>query len=272
MKRVVRALVAVLSLQLAAACTPHAVEAGHIGVQTDWGEVQTESLSEGLYWEGLLGEEIINMDVRVQKRTAEASASSKDLQVVTTAIALNYRIDRSQVVAIYQNIGTLEQVESTIIDPVLQEAVKTATARYNAEELITSRTAVKEEITKYVTDSLTRSYVDVTDLSIVNFQFDDKYQDAIEAKQVAEQMALTATNDLRRIEVEAQQAEAVALGVANSMLIEARAEAERQDMLNKTLNADLIQWEAIQKWDGKLPVVGGEGAAILDISAIAATR
>jgi len=268
MTRVIRALLVVLSLQFAAACTPHTVDAGHIGVKTEWGEVQQEALQEGFYWKGIVGERIINMDARVQKRIAEASASSKDLQVVTTTIALNYRIDVTQAVELYQDIGTLSQVENTIIDPVLQEAVKTATAQYNAEELITSRTEVKEEITTYVTTSLERSHVTVTDLSIVNFQFDTKYQDAIEAKQVAEQKALTATNDLRRIEVEAQQAEAVALGVANSMLIEARAEAERQEMLNQTLNRELLEWQAIQKWDGKLPVVGGDSGAFVDVSGI----
>ena len=87
MKRSVRALLTALLLPLVAACTPHTVDAGHVGVKTDWGEVQPEALSEGLYWKGIAGEEIINMDARVQKRTAEASASSKDLQVVTTVIA-----------------------------------------------------------------------------------------------------------------------------------------------------------------------------------------
>ena len=197
---------AVLSLLAATsvACTPHTVPAGHVGVQTVWGAVQDDVLGEGLYWE-TPGKAVIDMDGRVQKKQADATASSKDLQVVTVIIALNYRIDTSQAVHIYQDIGTLGQVEHTIIDPVLQEAVKTATARYNAEELITKRREVKDAIADYVRERLTASNLTVTDLSIVNFQFDSKYQDAIEAKQVAEQKALTATNDLKRIEVEAKQ-------------------------------------------------------------------
>ncbi len=248
-------------------CTPHTVPAGHVGVKTQWGAVQDEIIHEGLYWEPP-GTAYIDLDARVQKKQADATASSKDLQVVTAIIALNYRLDADKAVAIYQNIGTLDQVESTIIDPVLQEAVKTATASYNAEELITKRREVKEAITLYVQDRLTQSNLTVTDLSIVNFQFDGKYQEAIEAKQVAEQKALTATNDLRRIEVEAKQREAQAQGEANAMLIEARAEAERQELLRSTMTPELVQWEAIQKWDGRMPMVSGGGNTLIDMGSI----
>ena len=103
----------------------------------------------------------------------------------------------------------------------------------------------------------------------MNFTFDDKYQDAIEAKQVAEQKALAATNDLRRIEVEAKQEEARAQGQANSMLIQAKAEAERQELLRRTMTPELVQWQAIQKWDGRMPVVSGSaGGTIIDVGSI----
>lgn len=248
-------------------CTPHTVPAGHAGVQTVWGAVQPDVVSEGLYWQPP-GTAYIDMDAKVQKKRAESTASSKDLQVVTVIIALNYRIDSTKAVEIYQNIGNLAAVGTTIIDPVLQEAVKTATARYNAEELITKRREVKEAITDYVRERLLASNLKVTDLSIVNFKFDDKYQDAIEAKQVAEQKALAATNDLRRIEVEAKQEEARALGQANSMLIQAKAEAERQELLRRTMTPELVQWQAIQKWDGRLPMVDGGGSTLIDVSGI----
>lgn len=248
-------------------CTPHTVPAGHVGVQTYWGAVQEGVVAEGLYWQ-TPGTGYIDMDARVKKKTANATASSKDLQVVTVNIALNYRLNADKAVEIYQNIGSPTQVESTIIEPVLQEAVKTATARYNAEELITKRREVKDAITDYVRERLEASNLTVTDFSIVNFQFDTKYQDAIEAKQVAEQKALTATNDLRRIEVEAKQREARAEGEANAMLIQARAEAERQELLRRTMTPELVQWQAIQKWDGRMPVVSGGGNTLVDVGAI----
>jgi len=251
-----------LALSLAA-CSPHVVEAGTVGVRVDWGAVQPGTMPEGLYWRQWLKSSIINVDARVQKKETRATASSRDLQVVTAVIALNYRLDPAHAATIFQSIGDARQVDVNIIDPVMQEAVKTATARYNAEELITKRPEVKAAITEYVTQVLEASHVQVLDLNIVNFQFDDLYQEAIEAKQVAEQKALAATNDLRRIEVEAKQNEAIAQGKANSALIEARAEAERQELLRKTITPELVQWQAIQRWDGRMPVVSGDGGGVL---------
>jgi prohibitin 2 len=215
----------------------------------------------------------VNVDARVQKKETKATASSRDLQVVTAVIALNYRLDPTKAAIIYQQIGDIDQVDHNVIDPVMQEAVKTATARYNAEELITKRPEVKQAITDYVTTVLNKSNVMVIDLNIVNFEFADQYQAAIEAKQVAEQKALAATNDLRRIEVEAKQGEAIATGVANSTLIQARAEAERQELLRNTITEELLQWQAIQKWDGHMPLVAGDGSgAFVDVAALAGAR
>lgn len=257
-----------LLLATLAGCSPHVVEAGTVGVRLDWGAVQPGAMPEGLYWRPWLKTNIINLDARVQKKQTKATASSRDLQVVTAVIALNYRLDPANAAVIYQEIGGLVAVDTNIIDPVLQEAVKTATARYNAEELITKRPEVKAAITEYVTEVLGQSHVKVLDLNIVNFQFDDQYQQAIEAKQVAEQKALAATNDLRRIEVEAKQNEAIAQGKANAALIEARAEAERQELLRKTITPELVQWQAIQRWDGRLPVVSDGGGTLVDVGAI----
>jgi len=258
---------------LASGCSPHVVEAGTVGVRVDWGAVNGGAMPEGLYWRPWLKTNIINLDARVQKKETRATASSRDLQVVTTIIALNYRLDPSEAPTIYQSIGDLPSVDRNIIDPVMQEAVKTATARYNAEELITKRPEVKQAITDYVTKVLESSHVQVIDLNIVNFEFDKQYQQAIEAKQVAEQKALAASNDLRRIEVEAKQQEAIAQGKANAALIEARAEAERQELLRKTITPELVQWQAIQRWDGRMPLVQGEGsAAFIDVAALAGKK
>jgi len=265
-------LATLLTASFSTGCSPRTVGAGNVGVKTVWGAVEQTVFPEGFYWE-FVGTEIIEMDAKIQKKEVSATASSKDLQVVTAVIALNYRLDPAKAPLVYQSIGTLPQVESTVIDPVLQEAVKTATASYNAEELITNRREVKDAISAYVKERLEQSHLVVTDLSIVNFQFDQKYQDAIEAKQVAEQRALTATNDLKRIEVEAKQAEAISQGKANASLIEARAEAERQELLRKTITPELVQWEAIQKWNGILPSVQGSGTnSIIDLRGVSSSN
>jgi regulator of protease activity HflC (stomatin/prohibitin superfamily) len=178
---------------------------------------------------------------------------------------LNYRLDGSNLVKIFRDIGTRAAVEHTIIDPALQESLKQATAQYTAEELITRRQQVKETLEESIRVTLAKSNVLVTELSITDFQFDSQYQQAVEAKQVAEQRALTARNDLARIKVEAEQVEAAALGEAKAMLAKAHAEAKAQELLRRTITSEIVFLRAVEKWDGRQPYVVGEGGAILDL-------
>lgn len=244
------------------------VDAGNRGVVTKWGEIQSEALQEGIHFRMPVQTNIINISMRVQRMEASATASSKDLQVVSTRIVLNYRLDAANIITIFRDIGTRLAVEHTIIDPALQESLKQATAQYTAEELITKREQVKETLTDSIRVTLAKSNVLVTELSITDFQFDAQYQQAVESKQVAEQRALTATNDLARIKVEAEQVEARALGEAKAMLARAEAEAKAQELLRKTISAEIVYLRAVEKWDGKQPTIVGEGGAILDLGAI----
>ena len=244
------------------------VDAGNLGIVTKWGEIQDVALQEGIHFRTPVKTQIINISTRVHKMEASATASSKDLQVVSTKIALNYRIDAARIVEVFRNVGTRLIVENTIIDPALQESLKQATAQYTAEELITKRQQVKETLGESIKVTLAKSDILVTELSITDFQFDAQYQQAVESKQVAEQRALTATNDLARIKVEAEQAEAKARGTANAMLARAEAEAKAQELLRKTISPEIVYLRAVEKWDGKQPTIVGEGGAILDLGAI----
>jgi regulator of protease activity HflC (stomatin/prohibitin superfamily) len=264
-----RMLSAALLMIAVTGCTQ--VDAGNLGVVMKWGEIQDVALQEGIHFRTPVKTQIINISTRVHKMEASATASSKDLQVVSTKIALNYRVDAARVVEVFRNVGTrliVENTINTIIDPALQESLKQATAQYTAEELITKRQQVKETLGDSIKVTLAKSDILVTELSITDFQFAAEYQAAVESKQVAEQRALTATNDLARIKVEAEQAEAKARGTANAMLARAEAEAKAQELLRKTISPEIVYLRAVEKWDGHQPTIVGEGGAILDLGAI----
>lgn len=261
-----RGFLAALIVVSLTGCTQ--VNAGHLGVVTKWGAIQPDPLPEGIYFRMPIQTQIINISARVHKIGAISTASSKDLQVVSTKIVLNYRLNPTNIVEVFRNVGTRLVVEGTIIDPALQEAVKKATAQYTAEELITRRQDVKESIQEAITKTLKKSDVVVTEVSITDFQFDSQYQQAVESKQVAEQRALTAKNDLARIKVEAEQVEAQAMGEAKAMLAKAEAEAKAQELLRKTITSEIVFLRAVEKWDGTQPLIVGEGGAILDLGMI----
>lgn len=228
------------------------VDAGTVGVKLQNGAVK-DSLNEGLHLKAPFIEQVVVFETRTQKKEVIADAASKDLQQIEASVALNYRIDPTKAQEIYKDLGT--QYEDTVVTPRLQESVKTVTARFTAEELITKRPEVREGILKEITQKLQNENIIVEDISIVNFGFSPQFTQAIENKQLAEQQALKAQKDLERIKIEAAQ-----------QITKAQADAESQKLQQATLNDLLLQKQFIEKWDGKLPAVMGTTTGILDLS------
>lgn len=250
-------------------CTCTTIEGGEVGIVKVWGEIQPEPLAEGgPYFLNRFTTDVEPFSLRIQKMEVEASASSKDLQVVTTKLVLNFRMDKANIVRTYRDIGNLDAVESTIIEPAIQESIKKSTAQFTAAELVTQRAQAKQTITEDIKNTLSKSFVLVTEVSITDFQFDKQYQQAVEAKQIAEQKAQQAKNDLDRIRVEAEQEEARAAGAAKAMLVQAEAEARAQELIRKTITPEIVYLRAIEKWDGRQPQMVTSGGTLLDLAAL----
>jgi prohibitin 2 len=204
---------------------------------------------------------VVIVDVKVQKGEGEGDAASRDMQQVSTRVAINYHLDPKRVALTYQSVGNLSAVEERIILPAVQEAVKAATAQYTAEELISKRHEVREKIRKYLMERLGRSGVLVDDFSIINFKFSAEFERAIESKTTAEQLKLKAERDLERIRIESDQ-----------KIVQAKAEAEALSVQKLQVTAELIrlreieaQMKAIEKWDGKLPQVTGGATPFIQV-------
>ena len=237
------------------------VDSGHRGVLLHWNAVDLTNppLDEGLHFVVPFQDEVVNIEVRTLKYEKETRSASKDLQTVETTVTVNYHPDKEAVHRLYKNLGL--DYENRVIQPAIEETVKQVTANYNAEELITKRPLVKQDIEVSIRERLNLFDVITEVISITDFEFSPLFAQAIEAKVEAEQNALKAENDLRRIEVEARQREANAIGLANANVAEAKGEAEAISIINKALseNPNYLEWLKTQAWDGKLPLVVGEG-------------
>lgn len=234
---------------------------GERGVVMNFGAVQKEIMGEGLHMRVPIMQRVVIMDVKVQKGEGQGDAASKDLQQVTTNVALNYHLDPSRVGETFQTVGTLQAVGDRIILPAVQESVKAATALYTAEELVSRRQEVRDQIRAQLRERLTKNGVIVDEFSIVNFAFSQEFSNAIEAKTTAEQLKLKALRDLERIRIEADQ-----------KISSAKAEAEALRLQKEIVTENLIelrkiemQQRAIEKWDGRLPQVTGGGTPFIDI-------
>jgi regulator of protease activity HflC (stomatin/prohibitin superfamily) len=201
--RIVAVVVTVIIIIIILVESVVTVQAGYRGVVLYLGAVEDRVLGEGLHFITPFAEQVVQMEVRTQKFQAEASAASKDLQEVHTVIALNYRIDPQQVNKIYQLLGV--NYQDRVISPTIQESVKSSVAKFNAEELITKRETAKNVIAEAIRNTLASNNIVTQNVFITDFQFSQSFADQIEQKVVAFQKFLTEQNNLRTVQVVANQ-------------------------------------------------------------------
>ena len=233
------------------------VEAGHRGVVLYLGAVENRVLGEGVHFITPFVEQVVSMEVRTQKFQAEATAASNDLQEVQTVIALNYRIDPQEANKIYQILGV--NYADRVISPTIQESVKASVAKFNAEELITKRETAKSVIADAIRSTLSNNNIQVQNVFITDFRFSDAFSTQIEQKVVAFQKFLTEQNNLRAIEVVANQTVAQAEGQARANAARASGESEAINIITQQLreSPEYLQWQAITKWNGQMPYALG---------------
>lgn len=237
------------------------VGAGQRGVLLRFGAVTGEIKNEGLYFKIPFVEQVALMSTQIEKYSALATASSKDLQVVTTEVTLNYQLEPSKAGEIYRSMR--QDYEQRVIQPFVQEAVKSIAANFDAEQLITHRPQVKADLQNLISKRLSILGINVVELSITDFRFTQAFQDSIEAKVRAVQHALEAENALKRVEFEAKQAIVKATAEAKGLELQ---KAQITDQLLELRKIE-VQRTAVEKWNGIMPTVvtGTAPVPMLDV-------
>ena len=214
-------------------CSFQTIESGEVGIKIRFGKVIETNMKEGLNLKLPYIENIVKMSIKVQKTEIETSSASKDLQDVSTSLAVNYRVKSDMVVTLYKNVG--KNYESIILQPAIEEAVKSVISKYNAEELITKRNEVSDLALKTLQEKVEKYGIVIDEFNIININFSEEYSNAIEAKQVAEQQ-------LEKAKLEAE-----------AKLVEANATKQVNDLLKQTLTKEVLIQKFIEKWNGELP-------------------
>ena len=260
------------------------VESGHVGVVRTLGAVQPEALPEGFHFKKPFIDKVEQMDIRLTASREQATAASKDLQTVTTQVTTQFSLNGDMAPQIYQKIGTLPKVAVSLVQPAIQECVKGVTAKFTAEELVTKREFVKQQIQEALTNFLNSTLreknllnsINIANLAITDFNFSEEFNRAIEAKVKAEQMALQAKNEkiMRVTQAEAASEErklaASAEAFSTEVQSKARADAIQRESEALQQSPQIIRLRAIEKWDGTLPRITGQSAVpFLNIEEVA---
>jgi regulator of protease activity HflC (stomatin/prohibitin superfamily) len=230
------------------------VPPGTVGVQTNFGEVQEQTLGPGLHWVTPFMCQVTNMDTRVQPHAMkEIEAASKEYQAVRITGMLNYHIDPAYASQLFQTVGP--DFASKVIDPALNDFVKTVTPEYSVSDILNKRDEIRGRAMDALGSNLSRYHISVDDIYFANISFSDEYQAAIEAKQVAAQQVQTEQQVLLQKQIQAQQQVAVAKGQADSQVVIAKGVADSNALINASLSDKVLQYMLIQKLGDKISVI-----------------
>lgn len=227
------------------------IPTGSTGIKTRFGSIVSSNLSSGLNFK-LPIEDIILIDNKTQKISVSGNAASKDLQVITYEVALNFKVLPNKSADLYTQVG--DKYNDIIVIPNTQETIKDVVAKYTAEESITNRSQVSDDMVKELESKLSEYGIAIDNMSIIDFDFTDEFNSAIEAKQTAQQDALRQLEENKKKQAQNDQ-----------KLKDAEATAEANRIVTESITPELIEQQKVDKWDGKLPTVSGSSSNIIDI-------
>ena len=242
MKRLTATLVLIFTL-LTSACGFEIVDPGHRGVKITTGKIDTTVLSPDFYTYNPFISKIIEVDVRTQRAEGKTNTYTKDVQQANLTYVVEYNLKPEATAVTIENVG--RDWDAKLVPQAVEGSLKQIIGQYDAADLIAHRSKATDESLNRIRDTLAAKHVDVTAFQLVNIAYLAEYEKAVEAKVIATQKAQEAINNTLTIRENAKQQLITAEATAASMRIQAQA---------LTQNAGLTQYEAVKKWDGKLPV------------------
>jgi regulator of protease activity HflC (stomatin/prohibitin superfamily) len=241
------------------------VQSGTVGVVSTMGAVSAEPMTAGFHFKAPYFSSVTKMDIKTEKAEAVCAAASIDLQTITATVVVNYHVNQDSAPTLFKTVG--KGYQDIVIVPAIQESVKAVSAQYSAEQLITLRQEVSIKISDMLAKKIGAYGFTIEQFNITNLDFSAAFNQAIEAKQTAQQAALKAQQDLARIEIEAKQTVTQAQAQADATKAAADAQAYSikviQDQLSKG-DSNYIGYLNAQKWNGQYPstYVAGSGTDV----------
>ena len=206
---------------------------------------------------------------------------SDEGQQINLDVVIQYQVEKDKASQLYVDWGgaPIEVVEDGVVRQYTRSQVPVVAAKYGWEEITSTK---RGEIVQEITDVLRQEF-DKRHLSLVSFgvrevHLPQSLQDALNQKIQAQQAAEQQKYMLQQAEVKAQQDVAQATGQANAVkaqaegdaqaiLTKAKAQAVANDLLAKSITPALIQYQQLQRWDGRLPLfTGGGGVPLIDVT------
>lgn len=241
------------------AASMETVENGHRGMRVSFGKVDETLLPPGLVFVNPFTTDVVQMNIQTSKWDGKSTAYTRDVQQASILFTLNYNLDPTTVIETYQTVG--QDWATKLVGQVVHESIKREFGQHEAVDIIAQRDKASRAIEAEVKTKLAQRHVNVTGFQLTNIDYTPEFEHAVEQKVIAQQKAIEEQNRTVQMQELANQQIVKAKGNAESTILNAKAEAESISIRARALeqNAKLVEWEAVQKWDGKMPqyMMGG---------------
>ena len=241
-KRVATIVALVLLAIILASSSFYTIKSTERGILSTFGRISENTIEDGLHMKIPFIQSVKKINIQQKKFDGHENTYTRDVQTSEVDYTINYDLVRRNVNQLYRNVGM--DYHNRIVVPFIRSAMKESFGNFAATEIVENRNEVRKEIEATLRHTLDSNYFTNIQFQLVDIDFDDQFENAIKEKQVAEQNALRAKNVTIQVEEQAKQTKIAAEAEAEAMRIKANA-LER--------NPKLVSYEAVQKWDGKMP-------------------
>ncbi|MCQ2059166.1 MAG: prohibitin family protein [Bacteroidaceae bacterium] len=233
----------------------YTIPSGKMGVLATFSKVSETPVKPGLHIKVPVMQTVSKVSTQTQKITVSEECYTKDVQTATLYCEINYNVIPMATAKLFTEVG--RNYEDKVIMPIIRGVIKNVIGTYDATNIVNNRENIRMVIEQDIRKELNDKYFENIFIQLSNIDYADKFEQSILEKQVAEQEALRAKNVTVKIQEE-----------ANQKIIAAKAEAEALQLKASALekNQKLVELEAIQKWDGKLPTyMLGDAVPFIDL-------
>jgi regulator of protease activity HflC (stomatin/prohibitin superfamily) len=257
------------------------ISPGHIGIviHRAGGGVDMVPLGPGLHTRNPVFTAIVEyptfMQTLVLARTPtegsrtndEINVNSKEGQPLALDVSMSFELEAAKVPALYQTFRTdIATIQHTYVKQATRQALQEVLGSEAIADVIGPKKAEATNRTRVLLEQRLAPYgIVVKQFTINELRAPPSVMDAINQKNVMQQQALTAQNELQKNTFQAQGDSIKAAGRAKAITAEATAQARANEMINKSLTSTLVQYELVKKWDGKLPTVSGGATPMIQL-------
>jgi regulator of protease activity HflC (stomatin/prohibitin superfamily) len=197
----------------------------------------------------------------------EINVNSVEGQPLSLDVSLSFEIDPAQTPKLYSTFRTdINLITHGFVKQTIRQALQEVIGQEPVADVIGPKKAEATNRTLALIATRLAPYgFQVKQFTINELRAPATVMDAINTKNVMQQQALTAQNELQKNQFQAQGDSIKAAGRAKAITAEAEAQARANELLARSITPTLVQYELTKKWDGKLPQVSGGGTPLIQL-------